>query len=416
MSNSSATAGALDLTQPARPPPPGVDPSNVPSRKSLILGVSITFPLLSASFVILRLYARFVVSRAFGLDDALILFTMAAAVAFSSIAIACTSYGLGLHLWHITKGMLVNYVRLSTVNIIMIAVLPYLIKISIMVMYLRIFGHNRTFRRTVYGSIAFMVAAAIAFFLPMAMQCIPLSSAWDFGPGGRRRCINGPLLGFITVAANAVTDLYVMCLPLPLLWRLQMPLQRKIGVIATFATGGIATTVAFVRVGVTSNYETANADATWTYAQWMIWSLIELNVGIITSCMPPLQPLLRKVTGSVLGSVRTPSRRSNPANRSSQYMPKKYGRSNGDTDFTQLSEVGAVELRSVDRGEGVVGVVDEEKASTGVPASRLEWPRDGRWDENRRHDGIMHTIDVEVSSTSIQRGVEDLESGRQTRL
>ena len=97
-------------------------------------------------------------------------------------------------------------------------------------------------------------------------------------------------------------------------------------------------------------------------------------------------------------------------------MPKKYGRSNGDTDFTQLSEVGAVELRSVDRGEGVVGVVDEEKASTGVPASRLEWPRDGRWDENRRHDGIMHTIDVEVSSTSIQRGVEDLESGRQTRL
>ena len=243
MSDSSAAAaaaaGALDLTLPVRPSPPGVDPSNVPSRKSLVLAVSITFPVLSASFVILRVYARFVVSRAFGLDDALVLFTMAAAIAFSSIVIACTSYGLGLHLWHVAIGTFVNYVRLSTVNIIMIAVLPYLIKISIMIMYLRIFGHNRTFRRIAYGSIAFMVAAAIAFFLPMAMQCIPLSSTWDFGPGGRRRCINGPLLGFITVVANAITDLYVMCLPLPMLWRLQMPLQRKIGVIATFASGGM---------------------------------------------------------------------------------------------------------------------------------------------------------------------------------
>lgn len=129
--------------------------------------------------------------------------------------------------------------QLSTVNIIMIAVLPYLIKISILVLYLRIFGHNRTFRRVVYGSIAFMVVAAIAFMLPMAMQCLPLHDTWNFQPGGRQRCLDAPLLGFITTTTNAITDLYVLALPLPLIWKLQLPTRKKIGVIATFASGGL---------------------------------------------------------------------------------------------------------------------------------------------------------------------------------
>lgn len=56
---------------PAGKPPPGVipDPNNAPSRKGLINAISIIFPAVSLVFVILRIYARTVVSRAFGLDD-----------------------------------------------------------------------------------------------------------------------------------------------------------------------------------------------------------------------------------------------------------------------------------------------------------------------------------------------------------
>lgn len=116
---------------------------------------------------------------------------------------------------------------MSTINIIMIAVLPYLIKISLLVLYNRLFGHNRKFRLTVYFCLALMVVLSISFFVPMAMQCLPLSSTWDLTPNGRRNCLNAPLLGFITTVVNAITDLLVMLLPLPVLWGLQLPLQKS---------------------------------------------------------------------------------------------------------------------------------------------------------------------------------------------
>lgn len=119
--------------------------------------------------------------------------------------------------------------------------------------------------------------------------------------------------------------------------------------------------------------------------------------------MPPLQSLLRKVTGSVFGSVRTGSRPSYPANRSSQYTPKKYGRSRGDTDFTQLSEAGAMEMGSTDRMDGVMA---DDKSSVAVPARQQDWSHGTHWDDSQAPSGIMHTIDVEVSSASIRHGHE----------
>ena len=44
-------------------------------------------------------------------------------------------------------------------------------------------------------------------------------------------------MGVIQGIFGLVTDLYIFILPLPMLWRLQMPLKRKLGITAIFLTG-----------------------------------------------------------------------------------------------------------------------------------------------------------------------------------
>lgn len=38
-------------------------------------------------------------------------------------------------------------------------------------------------------------------------------------------------------AVGVATDFLIFCLPIPVLWRLQLPLRKKIGVLAIFTTG-----------------------------------------------------------------------------------------------------------------------------------------------------------------------------------
>ena len=44
-------------------------------------------------------------------------------------------------------------------------------------------------------------------------------------------------LSVTTGAVNVISDLYLVVLPLPAVWGLQLPLRRKIGVSAMFLTG-----------------------------------------------------------------------------------------------------------------------------------------------------------------------------------
>lgn len=51
------------------------------------------------------------------------------------------------------------------------------------------------------------------------------------------KCANTKAIELFSAAFNMVLDVWVVCLPLPIVWHLQMPKQKKIGISATFALG-----------------------------------------------------------------------------------------------------------------------------------------------------------------------------------
>ena len=69
-------------------------------------------------------------------------------------------------------------------------------------------------------------------------------------------------------------------------------------------TPGSTTGVSIVRVVAIASKNIDESDVTWDFAPSIIWSTIELCVGIMCSCLPVIAPLVRLVFGKVVGLSR----------------------------------------------------------------------------------------------------------------
>ncbi|KAL8822808.1 MAG: hypothetical protein Q9191_006466 [Dirinaria sp. TL-2023a] len=186
------------------------------------------------------------------------------------------------------------------------------VKFSALLMYRRIFP-NRRFHIALWCVGGFIFTYSFIQFCAIMFQCIPIHAAWD-GASGDAKCIHLMLELEIMGILNALTDIVTVCLPMPLLHRLQMPWKQKWQVLATFLVGGFVCIVSIWRVPMEAGISLI--DASYTDVTGCIWSFIELSVAIICGCLPTLRPLLRlgvglftsqRSTGSSEGNIMSPS-------------------------------------------------------------------------------------------------------------
>ena len=97
-----------------------------------------------------------------------------------------------------------------------------LIKLSMLFLYSRIFP-SETFKTILYLMGAIIIAACVGSEGAVIFQCRPVSYFWDKNiPGGH--CVSQYGVNYAPVVFNIATDIAVLVLPLPILWKLQMPL------------------------------------------------------------------------------------------------------------------------------------------------------------------------------------------------
>lgn len=113
-------------------------------------------------------------------------------------------------------------------------------KISLVLLYHRIFQSRKC---TIIGRVVgvIMVLWWISFILSVQLECRPVQYFWDKSiPGGH--CIShraSEIQKYTLAAATTITDIIVWLLPLPWLWRLQLNPRKKVGIVVTFALGGL---------------------------------------------------------------------------------------------------------------------------------------------------------------------------------
>ena len=82
-----------------------------------------------------------------------------------------------------------------------------------------------------------MLSYSTAQSLVEIFECSPIDSLWN--PQVKGKCINLSAELIASSVLNVVTDFLLLVLPLPILWRLQISMERKLELIGIFLLGGL---------------------------------------------------------------------------------------------------------------------------------------------------------------------------------
>ena len=169
-----------------------------------------------------------------------------------------------------------------------------LVKCSIAACYLRVFPGQVLFQRVIWAATGVILALWIASIFVGVFQCIPPSAAWDVTFRGAH-CF--PIVDFYYPAnsVNIVTDLVLCIAPLPILWKLRVSRLERIVVIILFCFGFFATAASIARLVTLTQYILGGVDFTRYTSPTLIWSGVEIGVGIICATVPALRPILRRI-------------------------------------------------------------------------------------------------------------------------
>lgn len=117
-------------------------------------------------------------------------------------------------------------------------------KCSIIFFYRRIFrGH--IFNVITYLLLVFIILWGAAMFLSNLLTCRPISGSWEAftaapTEGARKaKCFNPVPKFYVSAICDLVADIIIFIIPQPMIWKLQMPKSRKIGVSAIFVLGAL---------------------------------------------------------------------------------------------------------------------------------------------------------------------------------
>lgn len=113
------------------------------------------------------------------------------------------------------------------------------VKSSLTVFIMRIFP-TKTIRRIGIGTIIFMVLMTISGELPLILQCNPVRAAYDPPKDGIYTCFTPKTLMNIQLYQAILmflVDVVIIVMPMPTIWKLQMPVQRRLVIMGLFALG-----------------------------------------------------------------------------------------------------------------------------------------------------------------------------------
>lgn len=124
-------------------------------------------------------------------------------------------------------------------QVVYIAALP-LVKISILLLYNRLFP-DRWFRWLSYGIGVFLICWFLAFEPATIWQCKDIAANWDVTSGTDvlSMCIDENTMYNFYSAFNLATDIIVMAMPWPYVYKLQLPLKKKCQLFAVFLLGSL---------------------------------------------------------------------------------------------------------------------------------------------------------------------------------
>ncbi|KAF3911295.1 hypothetical protein ABW21_db0201130 [Orbilia brochopaga] len=271
----------------AWPEPDYEHPAN--RGRSLIV-VEIALFSLTAIIVAGRIYTRTFIIRSFGLDDWFIIPSTIFCLGLTISTCLATTGGYGLHIYDVPHHLRTKSLEYAWANMLLYCIAVTFTKISILCFYLRLVPSG-IFRKLTWLTMVAVVALGVAYGLMVVFYCIPVRAYWQPYEFPDAKCLSDEAALISNAAVNIVLDCWLWIMPVPVVWKVRLPIRQRIGLVAVFALGSL-TAYSF--------------DRTWDGFSAWIWTAAESDVGIICASLPALKPLITKITNFRFSEV-TPS-------------------------------------------------------------------------------------------------------------
>ncbi|EAU35850.1 cation-transporting ATPase 4 [Aspergillus terreus NIH2624] len=277
-------------------------------RSLSIFVVTIVFLALSFISVCLRCFVRLRLVRAFGWDDALMVFAMALNILFALCGITGACYGLGHKLLELTeheKKTAMFWWWLGQTTYVFTCVVA---KISIALALLRL-TVAKAHTILLWTVIALSTAVGLVFWFVLTLQCHPVDYFWRrvepkvFGTG---KCLDVDILidiAYLYSVIATVCDFILGLLPIALVWNLQMTPKTKAALAGILSMGCIASAAVIVRIPYLHTYK--DPEFLYATAEISIWSNVEAGLGITAGSLVTLRPLFRWFRGTTYGGTHS---------------------------------------------------------------------------------------------------------------
>lgn len=145
--------------------------------------------------------------------------------------------GVGLHISQVSASQFAAIGKIYLALQILYNWLIMMPKLSILLMYYRIFEIVPYFRPAASFIVVLIFLTALTFSFMYPLSCTPLEKMWTSDIEGH--CIDPVLLWVINASLNMLADILTLCLPLPQVWQLPLKTVEKLAVSTTFALGGL---------------------------------------------------------------------------------------------------------------------------------------------------------------------------------
>ncbi|KAH0430687.1 hypothetical protein CcaCcLH18_07602 [Colletotrichum camelliae] len=227
--------------------------------------------------------------RTYGLDDVLIVASWVFTMAMCIQTLVSAHGGFGRHHQDMDP---VNYEQFLKLAISTSSTYSYglaLAKMSFAVLYIRMLPERRLIIVN-KAIVVFLCCQAVEESMIPIFQCRPIAKAWV--PSMVGTCLDLPVLWWTGFAFNLCTDLILFIQPIPFLWRLQLPIIKRLGLIAMLSLGLMVCAISVIRMHSVTEM---GLDDTHDLAVPIIWSEAEVSTLIVCSCVPFLRKLAQRV-------------------------------------------------------------------------------------------------------------------------
>ncbi|KAJ5741007.1 hypothetical protein N7493_000879 [Penicillium malachiteum] len=265
-------------------------------RSLAIFTVSIVMMAVCFITVLLRVFVRMYIVRAFGWDDTLMVVALALFVALGTCCMIGSKDGIGhteadfkslelykkALLWWWLGQML--YLWASAVA-----------KVSIALALLRL-AVKKIHRMILYAIIGLAITIGLMFWFVLLLDCHPISYFWGrvnpLTASGTCLSVNILLdIAYLYSSLTIICDFTLGIFPIVLVWNLQMNQRTKVAVGSILSLGAIASVAVVIRLPFLHYY--ADSDFLYSTYQIAIWSIIETGLGITAGSLITLRPLFR---------------------------------------------------------------------------------------------------------------------------